>query len=117
DHDRAGWKIDTRRQGRRREYCIEMALSHQLFDRDFPRRQMPGMMRGNPDSHHNGNQWVLSNTGVLNRDPFKRDGDRLLPCRREHEIGMVKGLHGLVTGSARGEKHDGRREMLVAERS
>src|SRR6185437_6480938 len=58
DHDRAGWKIDTRRQGRRREYCIEMALSHQLFDRDFPRRQMPGMMRGNPDSHHNGNQWV-----------------------------------------------------------
>jgi hypothetical protein len=43
---------------------------------------------------------VLSNAWVLNRYPFKRNGDRLLSCRREHEIGMVKGFHGLVTGPA-----------------
>ena len=100
DHDRAGGKIDARRQGRRGEYRIEMALPHQLLNRDFPRRQMPGMMSGNPDPPHNGNQRVLGNAGVLNRDPLKCDRNRLLPCRRKHEIGMVKGLHGLVTGPA-----------------
>lgn len=100
NHDRPGWKIDTRCQGRRREDRIEMALPHQLFNRDFPRRQMPGMMRGDADPLDDGNQRVFSDAGVLNRDPFECEGDRLLSYRREDEIRMVERFHRFVTGPA-----------------
>lgn len=99
DHDRAGWKIDTRRQGCRSEDRIEMALSHQLFDRDFPRRQMPGMMGGDADSLYDGNEGMFDNARILRDNPFERRTDRLLSHRRKYEIGMIERLHRFVTGS------------------
>ena len=99
DHDRAGWKIDTRRQGRRGEDCIEMALSHQLFNRNFPRRQMSSMMGGDADSLYDRNEGMFGNARILLDNPFERRPDRLLAHRRKYEIGMIERLHRFVTGS------------------
>ena len=115
DDDRAGGKIDACRKGRRGEDRVETAVAHQLFDRDFPGRQMSGMMRRDADALHGCKQGMFGDARVLLNDLLQNIADLLLPRRRKHELAVFKGLHGLVAGATRGQKHDGRGQMFIAE--
>ena len=76
---------------------------------------MSCMMRRHADALDGRNERVLGDAGIL--------GDHLsstaaIACCRgggSRMLAVVEGLHRFIAGTARGEKHDGRGQMFIAE--
>ena len=116
DHHRAGGEVHTRSQRRRGEHSVEQSQAHQFLDRDFPGRQMAGVVRGHADPLHDGCERMLRDAGVQQGQFLERGGDGLPARRRERDLVVFEGLHRVVTGSAGCQKDNRWSQMFLAER-
>ena len=76
---------------------------------------MSRMMRSHADALNGRNERMFGDAGILGDHLFQHGGDGLLPRLWEEDAAMIEGLHRFVAGSARGEKNDGRSEMLLTK--
>ena len=87
DDDGSRREVDSGGQCGRSEDGIEAAMTHQFFNRDFPRRQMACVMRRHADALDGRNERMIRDAGILGDHLVQHVGDGLLTGWREKDAG------------------------------
>ena len=119
DNDGSGRKINARRNGRSRKKSIEQAARHHLFDQQFPRRNMTGVMCSDARTDDRLCVFMVGYLGKLERRIRRRSFDaapgargRLAAiCRRR----LLRPLRHIAAASAETRSPAGDRNYAVRQ--
>ena len=115
DDHRAGGEIDTGGERGRGKDGVQGAGTHEFFHRNFPGRQMSGVMGRYSDALDGTDERVFGDAGKLRGHVVKHGGNLVLPGLGQDHLAALEGLHGFVAGSSRGKKNDCRSQILLTE--